>query len=297
MMTGTTDIADFLVSIGVDVRRVGQEISARCPVHLSRTGKEDNSPSWSMNAETGLWLCYSCGAKGTLNSLVRELTGKDDTEVSELVMTTNIDKLQMPEWERKVDPDIQQYLRYTNVPKRWLRHRNITEEAAKFYGVRWNEHDNTWILPMVDIHGRLLGWQEKGVGFTYNHPTGVKKSETLFGIDRFTSDTAILVESPLDVVRFASSFDGMQCLGSFGAMVSKAQLRLLYSVADRVIIALDNDQAGIASAKSIFNDMPLLKGGVFWLKYSHTKAKDIGEMTDEEIEEAVTQASVIPWWM
>ena len=45
MMTaihGTTDIADVLKSLGVDVIRVGDtEISARCPVHLNRTGKAD----------------------------------------------------------------------------------------------------------------------------------------------------------------------------------------------------------------------------------------------------------------
>jgi hypothetical protein len=43
--------------------------------------------------------------------------------------------------------------------------------------------------------------------------------------------------------------------------------------------------------------MPLLKGGVYWMKYSHTKAKDIGDMTDTELEEAIVGSSVIPWWL
>jgi hypothetical protein len=60
---------------------------------------------------------------------------------------------------------------------------------------------------------------------------------------------------------------------------------------------MDNDEAGIASAKKIFKDMPLLKGGVYWLHYGHTKAKDLGDMTDDEIELAVVNASVIPWWL
>jgi DNA primase len=150
---------------------------------------------------------------------------------------------------------------------------------------------------MVSPDGELMGWQEKGSGFTYNHPTGVRKGDTLFGIERFNSQTAILVESPLDVVRFASSFTGIQCLATFGAQVTKKQLQTAYGVADKIIIAMDNDEAGIASAKKIFKDMPLLKGGMFWLKYSHTKAKDIGDMTDTEIEEAVVNASVIPWWI
>ena len=297
MMAGTTNLADYLVELGVDIRRVGQEITGRCPVHLSRTGKEDNSPSWSINAETGLWLCYSCGARGNLQHLIVQLTGKEDTEAMQLVMNMGIDRLGMPEWEKKVEADIQQYLRYRPVPKKYLQHRNITEEAANEYGVRWNPDERAWILPMVDVHGTLIGWQEKGVGFTFNHPTGVKKGSTLFGLPQFSAGTAILVESPLDVVRFASSFDGVRCLASFGAMVSKTQLDILTDRASKIIIALDNDDAGIASAQRVFREIPLVKGGVYWLKYSHTKAKDIGEMTDDEIEEAVSQASVVPWWM
>jgi DNA primase len=72
---------------------------------------------------------------------------------------------------------------------------------------------------------------------------------------------------------------------------------MLFDVSEKVIIAMDNDNAGINSAKNIFKSMPLVKHGLYWLKYSHTKAKDIGEMTDNEIEEAVTGASVIPWWL
>jgi len=297
MMAGTTDLGDFLLSIGVDVRRSGQEISARCPVHLSRTGKEDNSPSWSMNSETGLWICYSCGARGTLQGLVMELTGKEDLAVTEMIMNNNVERLQMPEWERRPEVDHQMYLHYEEVPHKRLASRGITSEAARAYGIRWNADKRSWIIPIVSSEGELLGWQEKGTDYVYNHPTGVKKGDTLFGIERFKSQTAILVESPLDVVRFASSFDGMQCLGTFGAQITKKQLQLVYSVADKVIVAMDNDEAGIASAKKIFKDMPLLKGGVYWLKYSHTDAKDIGEMSDTEIEKAITGASVIPWWL
>jgi DNA primase len=297
MMAGTTDLGDFLLSIGVDVRRAGQEISARCPVHLARTGKEDNSPSWSMNAETGLWICYSCGARGTLPQLIMELTGKEDFAVTEMIMNNNVQRLQMPEWERRPEVDHQMYLHYPEVPKNRLASRNITAEAARKHGLRWNDKNNSWIIPMVSSEGDLLGWQEKGLNSTYNHPTGVRKGDTLFGIEQFKSTTAILVESPLDVVRFASSFSGIQCLGTFGAQITKNQLQLAYSVADKVIVAMDNDEAGIASAKKIFKDMPLLKGGVYWLHYGHTKAKDLGDMTDDEIEIAVVNASVIPWWL
>ena len=298
-VTGTTDLADFLLSIGVDVIKSGQEIQCRCPVHVKRTGKEDANPSFYINAESGLWLCWSCGAKGTLAHLIYEVTGaqSDDPSVLLTLMNHNVNQLSAPKWEKIPTVDNNMYLYYDDVPLKYLNSRNISIEAARQYGIRWNVEKKSWIIPVVSADGVLLGWQEKGSNFVVNHPTGIKMRHTLFGIEKFTSKTSILVESPLDVVRFASSFEGIQCLASFGASITSEQLHMLFDVSEKVIIAMDNDNAGINSAKNIFKAMPLVKNGLYWLKYSHTKAKDIGEMTDNEIEEAVTGASVIPWWL
>ena len=294
---GTTDLADFLISIGVDVRKVGQEISGCCPVHLSRTGKVDRSPSWSMNSDNGLWICYSCGARGTLNGLVWELTGKSSIEASTMLMNSLVDGLDKPRVEHIPDFNIQQYLSFPLPPEDELRKKRISNDCARVYGIRWNEERNSWIIPIINPDHSIIGWQEKAPRFVKNYPTGIRMRDTLFGIERFVSSVAILVESPLDVVRFASSFDGMQCLASFGASITHDQLQLLYNKADKVIVALDNDEAGITSAKKIFKDMPSLKNGVQWLKYKHTEAKDIGDMTDDEVYEAIMGASVIPWWV
>lgn len=298
-MTGTTDITDLLTSIGVEVVKAGQEIQCRCPVHLKRTGKDDNNPSFYINAESGLWLCYSCGAKGNLSHLISEMTGAnaDDPEVALMMLNHGVNQLTTPKWEKIPDIDNSMYFHYSDVPAKYLKSRRIASDTARQYGIRWNADKSSWIIPVIDPEGGLLGWQEKGKDFVRNHPTGIKMRHTLFGIERLKEKTVILVESPLDVVRFASSFDGIQCLASFGATITSEQIRLLFNVADKVIIAMDNDKAGIGSAKGIFKSMPYCRYGVFWLKYSHTDAKDIGEMTDTEIEEAVNGASVIPWWM
>lgn len=298
-MSGTTDLAEFLTNLGVEVTKAGQEIQARCPVHVKRTGKEDGNPSFYINAESGLWLCYSCGARGNLMHLVTELMGAnaDDPEVLTMIANHNINQMNMPKWEKVPQVDDHMYFQYGDVPETYLRSRLISAESAREYGIRWNKERSSWIIPVISPDNTILGWQEKGHDFVRNFPPGIKMRRTLFGIERFTSKTAILVESPLDVVRFSSSFGGIQCLASFGASITDEQLQLLYTVADKVIIALDNDKAGINSAKAIFKSMPFLKGGMYWLHYAHTDAKDIGEMTDSEIETAVTNASIIPWWL
>lgn len=307
---GITDIADVLRQLGVDVRRVGEkEISGRCPVHVKHTGKEDRSPSWSMNASTGLWICYACGARGTLSHLVSELTGEPDTIVAvhSFLVTNGLNRLtQSEDTFPRISLEQQQAQQEVNwrtfsafdVPSdARIAERNLDRDAIRKYGIRWDKERQAWVIPITSPLGDLMGWQIKAKNYVRNYPIGVEKSTTLFGIDQVNFGTCLLVESPLDVVRINTCLHGVSGLASFGAHISLAQARLLSEFAESLIIALDNDEAGIAATKKLMNVLPAFRNPVRYLQYSHTKAKDIGDMTDAEAYEAVQGASVFPWWL
>jgi hypothetical protein len=75
----TSSIEDTLEVLGLKVVSVrNSEIQLHCPAHKERTGKEDNNPSFWINGETGLFICFSCQWKGGLQSLVRYLGGNTD---------------------------------------------------------------------------------------------------------------------------------------------------------------------------------------------------------------------------
>lgn len=301
MTTGITNFRDVLDAIGVDVRREsGNEIIGCCPVHVKRTGKLDRSPSWSMNASTGLWICHSCGSRGNLPQLIAEVTGSYESvsTIYNLLMNSGMEQLTRPKLEKvKSDVDWEMYMSFDNPPYEKLLERNIKAVVAERFGIRWDTSKQAWIIPIISASGDLMGWQEKSPKGVLNQPVGVSKSETLFGIDRFNIRTAILVESPLDVVRVASAYSGVQCLASFGVQVSKKQIELLSNVCDYLIVALDNDEAGMTVGKKLFKHLPTFREGIKWLYYGHTKAKDLGEMSDEEIGIAITKATVLPWWV
>lgn len=301
MTTGITKISDVLEALGVEIKRESSnEIIGCCPVHEKRVGKADRSPSWSINASTGLWMCHSCGARGNLPQLIAEITGSYESVASvyNLMLNAGMEQLTKPKSVKDTTTaDWKLYMSYDQPPHEELLKRRIKSNVANKYGIRWATHRKAWIIPIISSSGDLMGWQEKSPHGVLNQPTGVSKSETLFGIDRFSSRVAILVESPLDVVRFASSFNGVQCLASFGVQVSKKQLQLLETSCDSVIIALDNDEAGITVGKKLMSSLPSFRNGVKWMKYSHTKAKDVGEMDDSELAIAVKQATALPWWI
>ena len=110
----------------------------------------------------------------------------------------------------------------------------------------------------------------------------------------------IFQSNSLEVVlvnsRSSQAPDKPQALATFGAAVSSKQIGLLASVADKVIIAMDNDDAGKQSSKKFFKSLPYFRKGVWWWDYSGTTAKDIGDMTNNEIELGLINSTQMPNW-
>ena len=52
------DIAEVIRSTGLELRRVGKGLFARCPFH------DDGEASLSVTSAEGLWNCFGCEAGG-----------------------------------------------------------------------------------------------------------------------------------------------------------------------------------------------------------------------------------------
>lgn len=296
----STDIAHVLQTVGVELIRIGdREITGRCPVHIRTVGREDRSPSWSISATTGLWICFSCGARGTLSSLLRELAGDESISAQQFLVNAGMQRLTAGDAPADapavVDRDA--FFTFERVTNRRCAARNLDPDLVHRFGVRWNPAHKSWAIPIISPLGQLQGWQEKKPGWVRNYPVGVKKGQTLFGVERVRSRTVVLVESPLDVVRFAGVYNKPNAVASFGATVSFEQCRLLTHIADRLVIAMDNDEAGRESSKYLYKVLDTPRRGIRWWNYAGTDAKDIGDMTDEEIERGLSTATVVPPWV
>jgi len=295
-----TDLTLVLETAGVELSRISErEITGKCPVHLRVVGKEDRSPSWSMNATSGLWICFSCGARGTLSSLLYELCGDTAASAQQFLINAGAERLYAPKKQEVAQPQLRTdvFFGFDRVSDKRCATKDLDPDLVYRYGVRWNPNNRSWAIPIISPMGQLMGWQEKKTDWVRNFPVGVEKAKTLFGAERFRNRTAILVESPLDVVRFAMVFSKPQAVASFGAQVSKEQMNLLTHMADTVIIAMDNDVAGIESSKKLYKFMGRPRKGLKWWNYQGTSAKDIGDMTNDEIEAGLTTSTVVPPWM
>lgn len=251
-------VADTLKSLDIEVwEEKGDELVALCPGHKARTGKEDNHPSWSINEETGVHYCFSCGYRGNLYTLVRDVKGDEPAKVlwSEFEIhgrpvtkdevKTIINKPK-PGTFRSANTKPESWLSDFVPPPDWaLSRRRILAAGAAEYEVLWDTENDSWILPFRETESRrLMGYQsksEKKREFR-NRPMRLEKARTLFGWPVVEKETRIVVvESPLDAVLLADL--GAPAVALCGSRISDEQAALLRDF-DQVLVWMDADKAG-----------------------------------------------------
>jgi len=301
------EMESMLDKLGVEYVGVrGNEIQGYCPAHLERTGKQDRNPSWFINADTGAHICFSCQFRGSLYSLVAALKNfynvdgsynYDDVKTwvqdgGGLIQAfekavTKSDKI----FEELVYISESSLAAFVEPPDYALKSRGLTNAAANKYQILWNKVYNNWVIPIRDPKTHeLLGWQEKGYSgrFFKNYPAGMKKSLALFGYDKYAGGDMIVVESPLDVVRLESiGISGG--VATFGSMISDTQLFLIRN-ADRIVFAMDSDQAGETSSMKLLEMTKRLKFESWFFNYAHTDMKDVGGMSKVEVTAGIDTA-------
>jgi 5S rRNA maturation endonuclease (ribonuclease M5) len=274
----------------------GSEILALCPGHKEITGKEDHNPSWWINSETGAHICFSCGFKGSLWSLIataqnlKDANGFLDYADAKDWLYLSFDNIQLgaPDEEAEQESIFKEVTQitesrlalFTYPPEHALKARGFTLQAAEKHQLLLDTAHSNWISVIRDPYlNKLLGWQEKGFSRRYfrNYPTGVEKSTTLFGLNRYKGGRMIVVESPLDVVRL-DSIGITGGVSTYGSMISNAQIELIKD-ADEILFALDNDESGINASKKMLEQ----NFEAWFFNYAHTDMKDIGAMSRLEI--------------
>lgn len=287
------EMEDFLKSLGIETYGArGSEVKGLCPGHFDRTGKKDRNPSWSINADTGAHNCFSCGFRGGLQYLVSYVNGIPMQEADEWVKTTTSDLSMRLERALNPKPKVESVLTditeanlaaYVTPPVELLRSRGITKEAAEKYGILYDDRLENWIIPIRNLEGKLLGWQEKGSKGRYfrNYPAGIQKSHSLFGYHQYKGGLMVVVESPLDVARMAS-VGVLGGVSTYGTAVSKEQLNVIKG-ADRVVVAMDNDKAGHQASKDFLKKSIEMWFECWFFDYASSDIKDIGGMSKVEI--------------
>lgn len=280
------DVLDALNELGLisasQAKVSGSEVYVLCPYH------EDTSiGSFAINTETGLNHCFACGNGGSFHRFLMASRGMDRQQarrwcLNRLIPTT------APDRQHKQDaPEITEasLALFTGPPQEQLTNRGITMQACRALGILWDPARGSWIFPVRDQYGRLLGWQQKNGRFMSNRPDSVPVKSCLFGWSSICYGTTVaLVESPLDT---AVMYDaGYLAVSSYGSEVSDAQLTLITENCTALVLALDDDTAGWKATDKIMRRLRSIPVRVF--NYGDGPGKDPGEMNDASIRRGMT---------
>ena len=290
-------IEDLLEHIGVeDIRSLGVEVRGRCPMHEKRTGEREHRPDhWSINRRTGAHHCFSCEYSGSLTRLIMDVAQTNLWDAHRLIreFDVNLSDDEAP-WAPPVGMVIESRLaEFGPVPPRALERRRLTPQACDRYQLRWDYEEAAWVIPIFSPGGEKWGWQTKGVDIR-NHPPGIKKGRTLFGLDVLVWNRPLLVESPLDVAYLDTL--GIPAVAAFGCQVSDMQMKLLVERCDRLTLALDDDRAGRAEMRRLLKEKWHHRIPMTVFNYQGLSGKDPGELSPAEVRKGLEYAVPAVFW-
>lgn len=234
-----------------NARRSGRNIVASCPFSENHP-HGDRHPSFSINADTGLWICFSCGERGNIVQLAERVLGMSSFEAREMfefeLTTEAIDSLMSasaaPKPMTTEQVDVSNWS--VNRCEYWA-YRGFSDETVRKWMLGYDPESRRAVVPVM-WKREIIGWSKRavddGVQPKWVHSPGLPKSDILFGMDNFSGDSAVLVEAPLSVIMLDQQGIG-NAVASFGCSLSEKQSRLLRSHYNNVLIFYDPDGAGI----------------------------------------------------
>ena len=281
-----------------EVNESGNEFihSCKLPFGLHKNG--DQSPSASLNKETLLFNCFTCGG-GSIFWLVENILDitfdqavakvKEYSVGSVVDYEKFIDKLQQNLNKGKPDGKFDIPIYSENILNPWIREteymnsRGISIEVQQKMKIGLREYAEEWvrdekgyqklILSRIIIphffNGQLVGWQGRKLTEDprvpkYKNSKHFPKAWTLYNYDNIDFDEElIVVESPMSVLKL-KTLGITNVVSTFGASVSDYQVNLLRQC-QNICIWMDGDTAGrkatsyLASSLSKTNMITILE--------------------------------------
>lgn len=290
----------------------GKDIRCCCPIH-----KGNNSTAFVFNMANGLWYCHTqCKTGGDIIDLVMLLENKSFTDaITHIANTFNIDltnleikqrtesylkeQKQWIETMRSINKkDIFQVFDMSVLGKLYdIKHyRQFTSDTLNTFGIKYCQNNKRIVVPIFN--------QNKIVGVTMrrtdNHPakwihqpSGLCVGNILYNLDNVKqNETIIIVEGVWDVLNYWQlGYENVIC--TFGCKATDVQIKKIIQTTYDVVIAYDNDSAGISGTHKLINQLKKTTN-VHIANIPDTK--DIGELSTQEIHDSITNKLKIQEW-
>ena len=305
-----SDLRSILRSCGIEViSQSGDDFLCLCPFHHNT-----DSPAFAASYTKGLYICYNqyCNASGTILDLVMKLTNRNNFEAMRFIASNKMTEADRLEEELKElldeKPDFQEFPQAVqdklhknlavddiNASQAYFKMRKIYEDAWEHFGLGYSAEQGMVTVPLHSPDGILVGVIGRSIeGKRFKNSPNLPRNKTMFNLHKAKREggTIVVVESSFDAIRlWQAGFPN--AVATLGGSISDVNIQNLNKYASTIILMVDNDGAGRALGKTIANK--LKNKNVLWANYNHDvvyphDAKDVGDLTDEEIKICIKNA-------
>lgn len=279
-----------------------KQLMISCPFH------KDKDPSFGINLEDGRCHCFSCGWKGSIESLFKDLTKQDLRTV--LGINKDFSRLESYSFKMK-KPSVFKYESkkllksvYVNLNEEdfidawmvdtcraYLQKRGITEKVSYEMQMKYAEDTRIngtrfvrrLILPIYE-QGRLIAVEGRRINPEDPNPKVLYAKnctvDSLYDLDNLDSSKPIYaVEGLMDLAVLRSSDTFKNSTAVFGAEITNRQLQLIQNFSQFIYI-YDLDAAGFRTVEKLKNNNQ--KKNIYTLKLpsvlNGVTIKDVGDL-------------------
>lgn len=279
-------------------RRNGDEWLALCPYH------DDSNPSFSYNIAKGVFICYSCGAKGNTETLAEHLgasfkkpLGSEDIPIEKVKQ--NIAKFYEEE-SRKLLGSVKEHPAHKVIrvapqyQEMWATRGITNQEVLDMFSLGYDPLAHALLIPIHSKGGNITGIIKRNMVSTpespkYVYPAGLRISHHLFGewqvrcwAMNHRIKSLVIVEGSIDALSMWQV--GIPAVALLGAQMSYSQSQILKALDPySVVIMTDMDSAGSRAALTVSNAISHGKMGIINVraKWDREEAKDPAELSPE----------------
>lgn len=263
--------------------RMGNEFSILCPFH------KDSHASCCVNVVKGLFICYSCGAKGSIHDISRKINVPLTRVFNPEELTQRISKARAPMAPVKTLPE-RHLLKYRHKTPYW-HGRGLSDETIDLFDLGYDPPTRSVTIPIRTVRGNLLGVVKRRTYKVpdgeprYIYPKGFKISQHLFGghllAECDPDEPLVITEGSIDCMTVWEA--GYPAVALLGAQLHPHQRSMLTAKAptDNIVLFLDNDKAGQHATSQV---APQLMAAGFNVKVAvyPDKRKDPADLTNAE---------------
>lgn len=300
-------IKSWLTQAGAtQIRQTGvNNLVSTCPYH------KDDHPSFSIQTENGLFLCFAagCGVSGNLMvflmtalkwSYPRALDALNTLDIPSLL---DPDVFKLPPFERrKVSLEVpnakirEGHLGLYRFCPQYMVDRGYPKSFLKEWEIGYDYGTNRVTIPVRDVNRKLMGMTKRS---TYDDRPpkylhlGFKKSQHLYGQFRDPEATeCIVVEGQVDVLAFYLLRERLKLppaliVSTMGSRVSWRQIEALARY-ERVYLAFDNDEDGLSATHKVGEGLSLRMrpDKVLVLRKFPVSCKDVGDIYEKDMKKS-----------